>query len=233
MEPSTREECPGCLRAMLEADGRAAVLAVGAGHAGLLARSDAEAVRQTIGSAAVDVAQLLPEIRRPFADLPAPPNVDADSARFQLFDSITSFLLHAAACEPLVVAVGRSPRRRTPLPTYSCSSRRPDGGLRSCWFCGTYLVFALTPTARWRPAGGTRALFEPPVQRSTFVGLSRPTSPARCRCHRLPLHHGWSRRSSRLNSDSLFVGEAVELLAAEGEAAATVDPSPFRSGCRR
>ena len=52
---------------------------------------DAEAVRQAIGVAAVDVAQLLPEIRGSFAGLPAPPTVDADSARFQLFDSTTSF----------------------------------------------------------------------------------------------------------------------------------------------
>jgi tetratricopeptide (TPR) repeat protein len=46
---------------------------------------------------------LLPEIREILGDIPAPPNLDPDAARFRLFDSVMNYLRSTAAANPLMV----------------------------------------------------------------------------------------------------------------------------------
>ena len=58
-----------------------------------------------LGAGAADVAQLLPELRDVFPDLPEPTALDSDDARFRLFDSTSAFLRRAAAAEPLIVVL--------------------------------------------------------------------------------------------------------------------------------
>lgn len=62
-------------------------------------------VRAQLGSGAADVAQMLPELGDMVPDLEPPPATDPESARFQLFDSITSFLLNASRGRGLVVVI--------------------------------------------------------------------------------------------------------------------------------
>ena len=64
-----------------------------------------DAVRAQLGAGAADVAQLLPELGDLFTDLAAPPATDPESARFQLFDSITTFLLNASRPAGLVIVI--------------------------------------------------------------------------------------------------------------------------------
>ena len=67
---------------------------------------NADDLRAQLGTGAADVAQMLPELRDMFPDLPPPPATDPESARFRLFDSITMFLLSASrATGGLVVVI--------------------------------------------------------------------------------------------------------------------------------
>src|SRR5262249_56125712 len=49
------------------------------------------------------LAQLVPELRDQRPDLAAPPALDAEQARFRLFDAITTVLKHAAETRPLLL----------------------------------------------------------------------------------------------------------------------------------
>jgi DNA-binding SARP family transcriptional activator len=66
---------------------------------------DPETLRAQLGRGTEDVAQLLPELRELFGDVPEPPSSDSDAARFRLFDSTAAFLRRAAATRPLLVVL--------------------------------------------------------------------------------------------------------------------------------
>jgi class 3 adenylate cyclase len=58
-----------------------------------------------MGSGAVDIAQVVSEVRERLPDLPAGATLDPEQARFRLFDSIATFLRNAARHEPLVLVL--------------------------------------------------------------------------------------------------------------------------------
>ena len=62
-------------------------------------------LRAQLGSAAVDLAQLFPELREYFPDLPSPPSPESEGARFRLFDAVTAFVKTAARAQPLVLVL--------------------------------------------------------------------------------------------------------------------------------
>jgi DNA-binding SARP family transcriptional activator/tetratricopeptide (TPR) repeat protein len=64
---------------------------------------DPDALRLELGAGAAEVAQLLPELRELFADLPDPPLMSPEAARFRLFEKLASFLVRAAGSQPLVL----------------------------------------------------------------------------------------------------------------------------------
>jgi tetratricopeptide (TPR) repeat protein len=66
---------------------------------------DAGLLRSQLGAGAGDVAQLLPELNDLFPDLPLPPSLDPEGARFRLFDSTASFLRVAAERQPFVLVL--------------------------------------------------------------------------------------------------------------------------------
>jgi DNA-binding SARP family transcriptional activator len=67
--------------------------------------SDQQRVRDELEPVARDVAQMLPELHELFPDLPPPPSLDPEGARFRLFDSTASFLRTAAEARPLVLVL--------------------------------------------------------------------------------------------------------------------------------
>ncbi len=72
----------------------------------LASRLDDAELHATTGAGAADLAGAFPELRDRFPGLPeAAPGPDAESARFRLFDSVTSFLKRAAGRTPLVVVL--------------------------------------------------------------------------------------------------------------------------------
>ena len=64
---------------------------------------DPAALRHDLGAGAADIAQLAPAVRERLPDLPAPPPVEPEAARFRLFDSLAGFLRAATARRPLLL----------------------------------------------------------------------------------------------------------------------------------
>ena len=70
-----------------------------------LREMEPEALRAQLGAGAADLAQLLPELRDLFPDLPEPPALESEGARFRLFEAVTSFLRTATQPRPLVLVL--------------------------------------------------------------------------------------------------------------------------------
>ncbi len=62
-------------------------------------------LRAQLGAGGPDLAQLLPELRELFPDLPEPPVIETEGARFRLFDAAAAFIKSIAATRPLVVVL--------------------------------------------------------------------------------------------------------------------------------
>jgi DNA-binding SARP family transcriptional activator len=67
--------------------------------------ADPEAVRAQLGAGAADLAQIVPELRELFPDLPSPEPAESEAARFRLFDSTASFLRNASGERPIVLVL--------------------------------------------------------------------------------------------------------------------------------
>jgi DNA-binding SARP family transcriptional activator len=67
--------------------------------------ADDQRVREQLEPGAGDIAQMLPELHELFPELPPPPSLDPEGARFRLFDSTASFLRAAGDSQPLVLVL--------------------------------------------------------------------------------------------------------------------------------
>ena len=65
--------------------------------------TDADTLRGALGSAAADVAQIVPSLRERFPDLQTTAPVGPEQSRFRFFDSVATFLQRAADREPLIL----------------------------------------------------------------------------------------------------------------------------------
>ncbi|MGH2991025.1 MAG: adenylate/guanylate cyclase domain-containing protein, partial [Solirubrobacterales bacterium] len=65
--------------------------------------ADPVALAWELGQGSGDIAQLAPEVRERLGEVPEPPELDPDEARFRLFDSIATFLTNASRSRPLVL----------------------------------------------------------------------------------------------------------------------------------
>jgi DNA-binding NarL/FixJ family response regulator len=66
---------------------------------------DPDTLRRQMGPGAADIAQVVPEVRQALPDLPVPPPLAPEQARFRLFDSVAQFVKNATAEQPLVIAL--------------------------------------------------------------------------------------------------------------------------------
>lgn len=64
---------------------------------------DTELLADQVGHGAADLAQILPEVRTRLSSPESPASREPEAARFQLFDSATTFLRNAAQRQPLVL----------------------------------------------------------------------------------------------------------------------------------
>ena len=62
-------------------------------------------LREELGSSAGELAQLLPELRELYPDVPEPPPIDAESARFRLFEAVSSLIRNAGSRQGLVLVL--------------------------------------------------------------------------------------------------------------------------------
>jgi DNA-binding NarL/FixJ family response regulator len=67
--------------------------------------ADPAALRQDMGAGAADIAQLVPTLWERLPDLPTPPPVEPEAARFRLFDGLAGFFRAAAARRPLLLVL--------------------------------------------------------------------------------------------------------------------------------
>ncbi len=169
-----------------------------------------------MGAGASDVAQLLPELRVTFPDLPTPADAESESARFQLFDSTATFLRNVGRDAPLVVILDDLQAADTAsiLLLRFLASQISDSAIL---VVGTYRDIELTPdhplaaaisemarerTTRLITLGGL-----PADAVGKFIGATANIDP-----HDRLVAAVWRETSG----NPLFVGEAVRLLSAEG-----------------
>ena len=67
--------------------------------------AEPDALRAQLGAGAAELAQILPELRERFADLPEPVFGEPEAARFRLFDATAQFLRNVAEARPLVIVI--------------------------------------------------------------------------------------------------------------------------------
>jgi len=73
---------------------------------GLIEGADPVGLRWQLGGRATDVAQVVPELREVLGgELEEPPRMEAEQARFRLFDSIATFLTRLAGERPLLIVL--------------------------------------------------------------------------------------------------------------------------------
>ncbi len=65
----------------------------------------ADELAAQMGAGAADMAQLLPEIREVLGELPDPPTLDPEAARFRFFDSVAAYLTRASAVRPVMLVL--------------------------------------------------------------------------------------------------------------------------------
>ena len=71
----------------------------------LIRETDAAVLPAQLGAGAADLATILPELRELYPDLPQPPALDSDGARFRLFAATSAFLQNATRARPLVLVL--------------------------------------------------------------------------------------------------------------------------------
>ncbi|MCI0896114.1 MAG: protein kinase [Chloroflexi bacterium] len=64
---------------------------------------DSQQLRSEMGSGAVDIAEIVSDVRDKLVDMQELPSLEPEQARFRLFDSITAFLKSAGRTQPLVL----------------------------------------------------------------------------------------------------------------------------------
>jgi integrase len=178
-------------------------------------QSKPEALRTELGGGAAELAQIVPELREHFPDLPQP-TLEVEGARFRLFDAFARFLRNAAAVRPLVLLVDDLHAADEPSLLLLRFLAGELGGSRIL-VVGTYRD--VDPTVR-DPLDSTLAELarEQATRRIGLGGLSREdisryvelaagaTPPAALTA---AIHE-------ETEGNPLFVAEVVRLLAAEG-----------------
>jgi tetratricopeptide (TPR) repeat protein len=185
-------------------------------------------VRRHLGSGATDVAQMLPELRGLFPDLPSPPESTSDSARFRLFDSTALLLRDAALDRPTLLVIDDMQAADAPsiLLLQFLASQLVD---MAVMVLGTYRDVELTPE---HPLTSTIAEVArvPGARLMTLTGLPATAvaeyigGAANLSTHDPLVAAVWR----ATNGNPLFVGEAVKLLSADGHLADVGDVQSLR-----
>jgi eukaryotic-like serine/threonine-protein kinase len=178
--------------------------------------ADPEVLRAQLGAGAVDVAQIVLDVRERLPDVPEPATLESESARFRLFDSTAQFLRNVAAERPLLlvledlhaadepsllllrfVAAGLGSSKIVVVGTY----RDVDPAVKDP-LAATLAELARESVTRRVHLGG---FDEEDVAR--FIELTAETTPS---AELVRAIH------DETEGNPLFVGEVVRLLAAEG-----------------
>jgi predicted ATPase len=176
---------------------------------------DPAALRVELEAQAPDLAQLLPELKDLISDLPAPPGLEPEGARFRLFDSVASFLRNAAREHTIVLVLDDLHAADEPslLLLQFLAGELPEmsvvlvGAYREEEAAEDEPVSARLSELRRLPSRHLRlgGLSEDDV--ASFIELSTRITPPRSLVRAM---------HTETEGNPLFVGEIVRLLAAEG-----------------
>ncbi len=187
-----------------------------------------ERLRVEAGPGAVELAQLLPEMRSMFPDLPPLADTDSDSARFRLFDSTASLMRNAALTDPLVVVLDDLQSADTPSILLLRFLASQLGEMRLL-VVGTYRDVEVTPGHPLFEALGE--LQREPVTRVVHLEGLDPAAVAQfiqATSERPATDDVVSSVWRATGGNPLFVGEVLKLLRAEGRLSEVVDPHSLR-----
>jgi tetratricopeptide (TPR) repeat protein len=191
----------------------------------LLRGLDSEQLRAHLGAGAPFVAQMVPEVAEMLPDVRQPPPMEAEGARFRLFDAVATFLRNAGAGRPLMLVLDDLHAADAPSILLLRFAARELGDARVL-VLGAYrdieldrghpLAVALAelsrePATRHVPLSGLdEAGVDRLIQEITGVVPREGVVAAVHRC---------------TEGNPLFVGEVARLLAAEGRLERAGDPA--------
>jgi len=177
---------------------------------------ESEALRDELGAGATEIAEIMPEVRRAFPDLPTPVALESEGARFRLFDAIANFLGRASASRPIVLVLDDLHAADAPSLLLLQYLARGLGSSRmvvvgACQDVdpvpGASLTAMLAGLAREPVTRRVRlhGLSEPDIEELVELTASELASPELAGA----LH-------ARTEGNPLFVAETIRLLTAEG-----------------
>ena len=187
--------------------------------------SDATALAAQLGAGAPELAQIVPDLRQRFPDLPPPARVEPEGARFRLFEATAEFLGNAGEQRPIVLVLDDLHAADPPSLLLLRFLARELGSTRLLLLGayrsvdplpGPHLTEMLTEVAR-----------EPVSRRLSLTGLSESEVAAY-------LNEAASDMASpqlaaalhgRTEGNPLFVGETVRLLSIEGAVSESIEQS--------
>ena len=181
-------------------------------------QSEPDALRAQLAAGAADVAQIVPELRELFPDLPEP-SLEAEGARFRLFDATARFLKSAAAVRPLVLVLDDLHAADEPSLLLLRFIAGEVGGSRML-IVGTYRD--VDPTVRDPLASTLAELAREQVTRRIALGGLTEADVARfveLDAGAIPVPGLIAALHAETEGNPLFLGEVVRLLAAEGRLA--------------
>jgi DNA-binding SARP family transcriptional activator/tetratricopeptide (TPR) repeat protein len=186
------------------------------------------ALGEQLGAGAADLAQIVPELTELLRELPGPPSVDPESARFRLFDATAEFLRRVSRERPIVLVLDDLHAADTAsllllqyvareLPTARVlllAAYRDVDPVPGAQLAEVLAEVAREPSTRRIPLAG---LSEADISEYVELTASELGSPELL-----------SRLYEETEGNPLFVGETVRLLSLEGAAAARAIPQTVR-----
>ncbi len=174
-----------------------------------------EAVRAQLGAGSAELAQLLPELREIFPDLPEPVAPESEGARFRLFEAAAAFLQRAAKARPVVLVLDDLHAADAPslLLLQFVAREIRDGRLL---IVGAFRD--IDPTMRDPLVSALAQLVrEPQTRQIALSGLSEPevSTYIECSAGTVPEPRLLGAIHGTTEGNPLFVAEVVRLLAGE------------------